>query len=351
VFLDDGSMTGRPDSPCRPALRRARWELLQWIEAIVDKPMIALSFVWLGLLVLDFTRGLSRPFEIAVYVIWALFVLHFALGIVIAPSKVHYLRRNWLTLVALILPAFRMLAVFRVFRLLRAAHAVRSLSLLRLVTSVNRGMRAVGNVLGRRGVGYVVALTAIVTLVGAAGMAQFESPAALQEAGFPGPGSASPGLADYGEALWWTAMLMTTMGSDYWPKTAEGRVLAWLLAVYAFAIFGYITAMIASVFIGRDAAAATEVSPPTGETSELATLREEIVALRSQVGTLTALLAPPLRQDRRPAAERPRQSALRQGAPHLDPGSGRAISNESRASAVGSAERLQPDARRQRRAS
>ena len=61
-----------------------------------------------------------------------------------------------------------------------------------------------------------------------------------------------PGFADYGTALWWTAMLLTTMGSDYWPQTPEGRLLCLLLAVYAFAVFGYVTAAIAAYFIGKD---------------------------------------------------------------------------------------------------
>jgi voltage-gated potassium channel len=47
-------------------------------------------------------------------------------------------------------------------------------------------------------------------------------------------------------------MLLTTMGSDYWPRTAEGRLLCLLLAVYAFAVFGYVTAAIAAYFVGRD---------------------------------------------------------------------------------------------------
>jgi len=36
-----------------------------------------------------------------------------------------------------------------------------------------------------------------------------------------------------GEALWWTAMIMTTMGSQYWPQTIEGRMLCVFLALYA----------------------------------------------------------------------------------------------------------------------
>jgi len=33
------------------------------------------------------------------------------------------------------------------------------------------------------------------------------------------------GIDSYGTALCWTAMILTTMGSDYSPKTAEGRTL------------------------------------------------------------------------------------------------------------------------------
>ena len=46
-------------------------------------------------------------------------------------------------------------------------------------------------------------------------------------------------------------MMMTTMGSDFWPQTVEGRVLAWLMAVFAFAIFGYITAFLRASFLLR----------------------------------------------------------------------------------------------------
>lgn len=49
-------------------------------------------------------------------------------------------------------------------------------------------------------------------------------------------------------------MLLTTMGSEYWPRSSEGRLVCLLLSVYAFAVFGYITATLASYFDGSDAA-------------------------------------------------------------------------------------------------
>ena len=270
--------------------REARRELLGQLEALLDGPMVALSFVWLGLMVLEFTAGLSRPLEVLSYAIWVLFGLHFLLGFMIAPVKSSYFRHNWLTAFALLLPAFRALRLLRAFRLLRAARASRSLSFVRVLTTLNRGMQAAGSAMGRRGVGYVAALTVIVTLAGAAGMAAFESPAALREGGHEQGSGEGGGLSGYGEALWWTAMIMTTMGSEYWPKTLEGRLLGWLLAVYAFAIFGYLTAMIASLFLGQDARAAKGESATPPNSAEAAALREEITALRSHVVALNRLL-------------------------------------------------------------
>lgn len=257
--------------PHHEQLQQERWELLERINAATDTPLIALAFVWLGLLVLDFTSGLGPLLQTVSNVIWALFVADFVIEFTIAPHKRAYLRRNWLTAVSLLLPALRVLRFARVVRLLRAARATRSLSLLRLITSLNRGMRALGNVLGRRGVGYVVALTVIVTFAGAAGMYLFEREVARD----------GVGLSNYGEAVWWTAMIMTTMGSEYWPKTIEGRVLGWLLSLYAFAIFGYITATIASYFVGKDAAAAASATP------DAEALRSELQALRAQIALLS----------------------------------------------------------------
>jgi voltage-gated potassium channel len=42
------------------------------------------------------------------------------------------------------------------------------------------------------------------------------------------------------------------MGSDYWPRTPGGRILCLLLATYAFAVFGYVTAAIAAYLVGKD---------------------------------------------------------------------------------------------------
>lgn len=73
-------------------------------------------------------------------------------------------------------------------------------------------------------------------------------------------------------------MIMTTIGSDYWPKTAEGRILAFLLSVYAFAIFGYITAALASFLVGKDKESSSK---------EIEELRSEVQRLSSEIDRLS----------------------------------------------------------------
>jgi len=137
--------------------------------------------------------------------------------------------------------------------------------------------------MGRRGFGYVALLTTVITLVGAAGMYTFEGPPRAQEAAVNTSAGYNESFEDYGDALWWTAMVMTTMGSEGWPQTVEGRILGVLLSLYAFAVFGYVTAALASFFIGREA------ESPESElvgTESLDALRIEIRALREQVKEL-----------------------------------------------------------------
>jgi voltage-gated potassium channel len=222
-------------------LRRERWKLTARLVRTLEAPMLVLSFAWTVLLIVEFTAGLSHGLQVLNDVIWGAFVAQFGLEFLIAPAKRLYLRRRWVTVLSLALPAFRLLRLVRAARVARLARTVRGLRLARLLGAINRSMRALAVGLGRRGLGYIVLVTLLVTITGAAGMYRFELDA---------PGG--PGFADYGTAVWWTAMLLTTMGSDYWPRTPEGRVLCLLLAIYAFAVFGYVTAAIAAYFVGKD---------------------------------------------------------------------------------------------------
>ena len=238
----------------REPIHEARASLLEQIHDAVDGVMVLLSAAWIGLLVVEFVGdGLPPSLDAAVWVIWGVFVADFVVEFTIAPQKRRYLRAHWLTVVSLLLPAFRILRLASALRALRAARVIRGVGLLRLLTSVNRGLASLRATAARRGLGYLVAATALVMVVGAAGMAYFETPAVLTGDG-TAPATSSP-LRDYGDAFWWTAYAMTT-GAPSEPATGEGKLLGWLLSLYGLGIFGYLTATLASHFIERDRGAA-----------------------------------------------------------------------------------------------
>jgi voltage-gated potassium channel len=197
---------------------------MQWFEI----PLILLGCCWLVLIILEFTQGLSPFLETVSFTIWIIFLIDFFIRFLLAPLKVKFLKSQWITLVALAIPAFRIFNSFEVME------EVRGYYLVRVFTGIRHGMEILGETFGRHGFGYIVGLTVIVILIGSAGMYALEGK-----------------FVDYGEAVWWTAMLMTTLGSDYWPKTPEGQVLCLGLALYALAIFAYIVGNFVSFFIEK----------------------------------------------------------------------------------------------------
>ncbi|MBA2736356.1 MAG: potassium channel family protein [Pyrinomonadaceae bacterium] len=254
----------------RQKVRAERRSLVAQLEDWLETPMLILGFVWLGLLVYELIWNLSPALEWFGTVIWIIFILDFALKFTLAPDKTDYLKANWLTALSLLVPALRVFRIFRIFRVLRAARAARGIRLFRVLTSLNRGMKSLGASFGRRGFGYIVALSVIVIFAGAAGMLAFEN-------------DVEGGIETYGDALWWTAMMLTTIGSEYFPKTAEGRILCFILALYGFAVFGYVAATLATFFVGRDAA---DKQAEVVGAEDINALRNEIALLRDEINLL-----------------------------------------------------------------
>lgn len=226
--------------------------------------MIFLGFVWLVLLIIEFINGFNSVLELISTIIWVIFICDFILKLLLAPKKLLFLRKNTLTAISLIIPALRLFRIFRFIRLLRIFRGTR---LIKVIASLNRGMKSLNATMDRRGFGYVMALTLAVILAGAAGMYVFENSA----------------FESYGVAVWWTTMLVITVGTEFWPKSAEGRILCTLLSLYGFAVFGYITATLASFFIGRDA---QSKDAPVAGSVDIEKLRLEIKELKDVIKTL-----------------------------------------------------------------
>jgi voltage-gated potassium channel len=247
-------------------IEHERYKLLRQVENWLEIPTVFLGMVWLILLVVEFTQGLSAFLNFLIFFIWGVFIFEFLLRFVLAPKKVSFLKKNVITILALVVPALRVFRIFQALRILRVARAVRGIRLFRVLSSLNRGFKSLRRVFSRKGFGYVVTFTIIVTIASSAAMYVFES--------------GNPGFESFSDSLWWTSMMMTTSGSAYWPVTPEGRILGFLLALYAFAIFGYVAATLASFFIEREAD--SEDSEIAGQ-RQIKKLIEEIRLLKEEI--------------------------------------------------------------------
>ncbi len=258
------------ETAVKEEIRSERMEIVHQLEHWLEIPMLVLSLIWLTLFIVEMTQGIGPFLEIVGNVIWIIFGIEYLVRFFLAPEKFAYIKSSWLTLLALALPALRIFRLFRAFSLLRAARAARGLRLVRLLTSLNRGMKALGSTFSRRGFGYVLFLTLVVVFVGAAGMYNFEK-------------DLEGGFVNYADALWWTAMLITSIGSDYFPRSGEGRMLCLILSLYGFAVFGYVTATLATFFIQRDSETASERGEPC-----FLDLQTELKELRSEIRSALA---------------------------------------------------------------
>ena len=78
-------------------------------------------------------------------------------------------------------------------------------------------------------------------------------------------------IEDFGDALWWSGALGTTVGSKIYPATTGGRVLGFVLMLHGVGIFSCSIASVASVLAAptpkdRSMTPGREVGP-SGSTS------------------------------------------------------------------------------------
>jgi len=252
-----------------------RYELLQQLEELLNLPMAILGFAWLALLVADLVWGLTPALETLLDIIWIIFIADFLIELLLAPKRIAFLKANWLTIIALIVPAIR---AFKGLRFLRFA---KGLALAKIVGTINRSMKSLRFTMGRRGFGYVVALASIVALAGSSGMYAFER-------------GINPDIESFGAALWY-AVIAITISTDYRPYSPEGRVLVFLLGLFSLAIAGYVTAALASYFIDRDAesdeAAVLNKKAIDDLRAEIQALRDENKVVISEIRSISEALS------------------------------------------------------------
>ncbi|HTG47736.1 MAG TPA: ion transporter [Actinomycetota bacterium] len=224
----------------------ATWTLLNWYDNII-------CLVFIG----DFIARLRR-----------------------APTKRTYFidERGWLDLLGSI-PSFGFLAqggkwtsLFRLARLSRVTRIRRQFqgqSRRELIDDVvrNRGEYAV-----------VITLTAamVVLVFASIFVLQFESTAP--------DGNIKTG----GQAVWWSIVTITTVGyGDYTPVTPAGRIVGFFVMLTGIGIIGALASIFASFLVTSESNDSEPAADP-GVERELRALREEVAALRRDIGGANA---------------------------------------------------------------
>lgn len=70
----------------RPDDRQERESALAEFEHWIEKPMQVLGFIWLALLIVEFTRGRSTLVAVLSTIIWVVFIIDFTVRLILAPS-------------------------------------------------------------------------------------------------------------------------------------------------------------------------------------------------------------------------------------------------------------------------
>lgn len=198
--------------------------------------ILILSIVVLAALVVD--TAFKLPAEISSVLqkidtlICVVFLADFGIRFYKAKSKLAFLKWGWIDLIASIpnLQIFRwgrLVRVLRIIRLIRALRATHKVTTLLLKNKFQGGVAS-------------VVLTAVLLVV-------FSSVGILIcEQQDP---QANIKTAD--DAVWWSVTTITTVGyGDKYPVTSEGRFLAMILMVSGVGLFGGMSGLVASLFVG-----------------------------------------------------------------------------------------------------
>ncbi len=149
------------------------------------------------------------------WVVWTIFLLEFVARLWLAPRRLRFVRRHWVQLLALLLPALRVLRFARLVRVGRALPAAR------VVTS---SYRTVGTArrLFRSRLGYLVGLSGLVALAVAELAYLFERHAA------------NAAFGSFGDAVLWAVAVVIGLQGDPTPTTAGARIV--MLLGFAFGL-------------------------------------------------------------------------------------------------------------------
>lgn len=226
--------------------------------------ILILSIITIGALtaelVFDIPTEAQRVIRWADTCICILFLIDFCIQFKQAESKLRFMKWGWIDLLASIpeIEALRWGRLFRVFRILRIFLLAKSLR--NFITSLFKN-RTEG------GVASVFLITFLVII--------FSSVAILFAERTP-----TANITTAGDAVWWSITTITTVGyGDKYPVTHEGRIIAGALMITGVGLFGTLSGVIASFFLGHHRDQQKKDEQLTQQFNEL---KSEIATLRAE---------------------------------------------------------------------
>jgi voltage-gated potassium channel len=205
------------------------------INAYVDRHEVAWELSFAALAVVFVAIGFLQPATPAdetrlVAAEWAItlvFAGEFFGRLWASYDRSGYVRGHWIDLVSVVPPA-RGLRPLRLLRLLR---------LVRAFAGVSRAMAHMPRLAQHRGLVWLVAAWAAVTVLASIGLYIAEN-------------GTNQAIANPFDAIWWGVVTLTTVGyGDVYPVTPEGRMAAMVLMLLGIGLYSAITAAVTSYFI------------------------------------------------------------------------------------------------------
>jgi voltage-gated potassium channel len=198
--------------------------------------ILILSIVVLGALGTDaafkLPKQVSDILQTLDTLVCVLLLIDFGVRFYKAESKLAFMKWGWIDLIASIpnvpiLRVGRFVRILRIIRLLRAIRATHKITSLLFKNRLQTGAAS-------------VALTAFLLVmfcsIGILICEQQNPDANIKTAG---------------DAIWWSVATITTVGyGDVYPVTAEGRILAMVLMISGIGLFGTLSGLAASFFLG-----------------------------------------------------------------------------------------------------
>jgi voltage-gated potassium channel len=217
--------------------RVERWERRAEVPLLLLAVAFLVAYAWP---VLDprLDHDLVSLLRMASWTVWAAFAIDFAARVYLADPRWSYVRRHWYDVALIGLPMLRPL------RLLR---------LLALGRILNRS--ATNSLVGRVST-YVLGTAVMAAVLAAVAVLDVEQD------------SAGANITTFGDALWWTATTVTTVGyGDRYPVTTEGRFIAVALMLVGIATVGAVIASVTAWLVAQVEASPAREATGSDETA------------------------------------------------------------------------------------